>query len=451
MPEQTEQNLSQARDFMSGVCTDPEHTKILVALSGGMDSVALLLFLKESGFNIEAAHVNFGLRGAESDGDALFCTELCAKHNIPIHLYRVEKNVFLPGESVQKRARIIRYEWFEQLRQQYGFHWIVTAHHQDDQAETLVMQGLRRKSFQLFLPIPEKNGIILRPFLRTPRIQIAQWMQQRGQAFRDDSTNFEDVYLRNQIRHHIILPMRRIQPSLGDHFEERARLYMGQIRLISRFVEEKLPQIVSAEGDARKIHLPSLHSVFETEADIVLRYILDTWGETFAIQEQVLRLFNSEVGKKVAGLSGIYYRDREYIRRVPQKNTPQEAFILPGTRSFTWNGFHFSLEEIKPPHNFQPETSSRVLTMDAKRVTWPLYLRIWEAGDKMKPFGLEGKRKVSDILAGMKMAPDIKQNAFVMCSADKIIYVQDYRIAAPVRYRKDTRKVLIIRITPLQS
>lgn len=419
----------------------------LLALSGGMDSVALLLLLHQKGFSLKVAHVNYQLRGEESEGDEAFCRALCESLSLPIFVHRANPDLFKPGLSVQAVARDIRYSWFEELRVQEQCDFILTGHHRDDQAETIIMQALRRKAFKIFHPIAVKNGFVIRPFLGITRSEIKLWMEKRAYSWREDSSNAEDIYLRNKIRNHVIPELLQIQPSLNEHMEERVGLYLAQFRLIEKYILPKIPLILEEEEELKIIHLNKLIEIFETEACAVLAYLLDQWGESHSILNQIIRLMDSSTGKKVMGLTGIYFRDRENIVRRPYQQIPEEQPILPGTQTALFNGFKFSFSEFRPGKEFVPDKSPNVLTVDANRIQWPLLVRPWQPGDKMKPLGMEGTRKVSDILTGLKLSPSQRESAFVICSNEKVIFVQGYRIANKVRYRKDSRRLLEIRIT----
>ena len=420
---------------------------LLVALSGGMDSVALLRILVKHKFAVKVAHVNYGLRGEESDGDEAFCEALCTELHVPFFVHRSGADVFKPGLSIQAVAREIRYSWFEVLRQQEHCDFVLTGHHRDDQAETIIMQALRRKAFRMFQPIARLNGHVVRPLLGVTREEIRQWMEKGEYSWREDSSNAEDVYLRNQVRNRLIPELLKIQPSLSDHMEERVVLYQAQYNLLERAIVPHLGEIINGNEGNQTIYLQNILHLYGQDGSAVLAYLLDRLGEPASVGNQVTRLMTSDTGKKVMGLKGIYYRDRDRIIQSPYQDMPQEVWILPGISEVVYGKWKFSFREFRPSGNFIPEKSSEILVMDAARLKWPLRVRPWAPGDKMKPLGMEGSRKVSDILTGLKLPPPVRESAFVVSSDDKIIFVQGYRIANKVRYRKDTRRVLEIRIT----
>jgi tRNA(Ile)-lysidine synthase len=435
--------LAGMEDLIPGI----RSYSLLVALSGGMDSVALLRILIKNGFQVKVAHVNYGLRGEESDADEAFCEALCAELRVPFFVHRSGSEPFKPGLSVQAVAREIRYSWFEALCHQEHCDFVLTGHHRDDQAETIIMQALRRKAFKMYQPIARRNGNVVRPLLGVTRQEILQWMQQGGYAWREDSSNAEDIYLRNQVRNRLIPELLKIQPSLSDHMEERVVLYQAQYNLVERAILPHLTEIMEGEAEQQVLLLNNIVHLFGQDASAVLAYLLDRLGEPASVANQVIRLMASDTGKKVMGLKGIYYRDRDRIIHNPYQDMPQEVWILPGVSEVNYGNWKLSIREFRPSGNFIPEKTSDVLVMDASRLKWPLRIRPWAAGDKMKPLGMEGSRKVSDILTGLKLSPPVRESAFVISSDEKIIFVQGYRIANKVRYRKDTRRVLEIRIT----
>jgi len=439
----------QVEDFLHMRTPVKAGDKVLVAFSGGMDSVALLEIMHLNQWNPSATHVNFGLRGEESLTDAQFCRAFCEARNIPYFEKTVTPEEFKPGISVQMNARHIRYAWFEILRQTHNFDWILTAHHQDDQAETLVMQLLRRKNFEWFKSIPHMNVYLIRPLLDNSRKEIYTFVQEHSIPYREDSSNAEDVYLRNKIRHHIIPVMKEIQPSLIAHFEERMRLYNAQVSFAEMYIQEKLQGLLQVEGNTDCLDIEQLKQVMGVHAPAALHYLLGKWGENFAVTTQVIALLDSMPGKKVAGLSAWYFKDRQHIRRVrdyvPQ-GREEETVLLPEVRTLQWKDFVLEISRLRNSKNIPPPDDPWILYMDADRLKWPLRIRVWNEGDKMKPLGLKGNKKVSDILTDMKMPSDKKQSAFVILSGDEIIYVQSYRIANRVRINPRTRSVVQIQI-----
>jgi tRNA(Ile)-lysidine synthase len=429
------------------IVPDSLNQNFLVAVSGGMDSVALLRILSKNGYSLKVAHVNYQLRGEESDEDEEFCRKLCSDLSLPFFVHKADPELFKAGLSVQAVAREIRYQWFEELRKQENCAYILTGHHRDDQAETIIMQALRRKAFKIFSPIAKKNGFVIRPMLGVSRAEIKEWMVQHQFPWREDSSNAEDIYLRNKVRHRVIPELLQIQPSLNAHMEERVGLYQAQFKLLEKFILPQVSEFLNESDGQATIRLDKLNELFGAEAFAVLAYLLDHWGESHSILTQVLRLMDASTGRKVAGLSGIYFRDRENLVRVPFTQQPTEQIWVPGIQQGSFNGFSFSFREYKPGKDFVPNKSPQVLSMDASRVSWPLIIRPWQSGDRMKPLGMEGSRKVSDILTGIKLSAHQRESAFVITSNEKVIFVQGYRIANKIRIRKDTRRILEIRIT----
>jgi tRNA(Ile)-lysidine synthase len=309
------------------------------------------------------------------------------------------------------------------------------------------MQALRRKAFRMFQPIARLNGHVVRPLLGVTREEIRHWMEKGEYSWREDSSNAEDVYLRNQVRNRLIPELLKIQPSLSDHMEERVVLYQAQYNLLERAIVPHLGEIINGNEGNQTIYLQNILHLYGQDGSAVLAYLLDRLGEPASVGNQVIRLMTSDTGKKVLGLKGIYYRDRDRIIQSPYQDMPQEVWILPGISEVVYGKWKLSIREFRPSGNFIPEKSSEILVMDAARLKLPLRVRPWAPGDKMKPLGMEGSRKVSDILTGLKLPPPVRESAFVISSEDRIIFVQGYRIANKVRYRKDTRRVLEIRIT----
>jgi tRNA(Ile)-lysidine synthase len=434
--------------------TLPDYTAsdpLLVGFSGGMDSTVLLHALHTMGLPVAAAHVNYTLRGEESEQDAVFCREFCAERQIPFHLYTVDAQDFLPGLSVQVNARNIRYAWFDQVCTQFHYKRILTGHHLDDQVETAVMQWLRRKQADIWHPIPEVNRNIFRPFLKIPRQRLDAYATENSIEYRHDSSNDEDAYLRNRIRNHIIPELKAVQPSLLSHMQERLSLYASQYTMASQWLDLQLKTCLQEEGDVMRIHVQKFDDAFGAQSEAALHMLMTRWHEPFGIVGEVLKIWNADSGKQVSGMHAQYIKDRGYLCKVPFRTSPEMGFIRPGDTELEWNHFRFSIRTFPYTPGYVPPDHPWVLTMDAARLKWPLKLRVRKTGDTMKPLGMQGNKKVSDILTDMKMPADQKQQAYVLESANAVIYVQDFRISSQVRLSKNTKHVVQIHITPLTA
>lgn len=443
----TETLQSELRNLSEYRATDT----LLVGFSGGMDSTVLLHALHTLGLPVAAAHVNYSLRGEASELDARFCKDFCSDRGIPFHLYTVVPDDFAPGLSVQVNARNIRYAWFDRVCTQFQYQRILTGHHLDDQVETAVMQWLRRKQADIWHPIPGINRNIFRPFLKFPRQMLETYAIAHALNYRNDSSNDEDTYLRNRIRNQIIPELKAVQPSLLSHMQERLSLYASQYTMASQWLDLQLKTCLQEEGDVMRIHVQKFEDAFGTQSEAALHMLMTRWHEPYGIVGEVLKIWNADSGKQVSGLHAQYIKDRGHLCKVPFRTSPEMGFIRPGDTDLEWNHFRFSIRTFPYPPGYVPPDNPWVLTMDAARLKWPLKLRVRKTGDTMKPLGMQGNKKVSDILTDMKMPADKKQQAYVLESANAIIYVQDFRISSQVRLSKNTKHVVQIHITPLTA
>jgi len=424
---------------------------LLVGFSGGMDSTVLLHALHALGLPVAAAHINYCLRGEESSQDADFCAQFCAERKIPYHLYTVQPSDFVAGLSIQVNARNIRYAWFANVCRQFHYHHVLTGHHLDDQVETAVMQWLRRKQADIWRPIPQMNHSIFRPLLHIPRQTLEAYAAANSVAFRHDSSNDDDAYLRNQIRHHIIPEMKQVQPSLLSHIQERLSVYEAQFQMASQWLDLHLPQCLSTVEGVSKLNIEKFDLAFGAQSQAAFQMVMTQWHEPHAVYIQVLKIWNSIPGKQVSGTHALFIKDRNEICRVPYSNQADVGFIQAGDTEVVWNHFRFVISTFPHPAGYVPPDDAHILTMDASKLRWPIKLRIRQTGDTMKPLGMKGNKKVSDILTDIKMAVDQKSKAYVIESSDSIIYVQDFRIASQVRLSNQTRQIVQIQIYSLKA
>ena len=402
--------------------------KVLVALSGGADSVALLLLLKELGYGCEAAHCNFHLRGAESDRDEAFVRQLCQERQTVLHVTHFQTKEYAAARhlSIEMAARELRYAWFEELRKETGAQAIAVAHHADDSLETFLLNLLRGTGINGLRGIRPRNGYVVRPLLCLNRTDILRYLEQKGQTYVTDSTNLQDEYMRNKIRLRLLPLMEEINPSarrslLGtiDHLDEAAALYNKGVEAASRRVRAE-------EG----IRIEAL--LKETSPQTILFEILHPLGFNKAQTEDIFRACTGQSGRVFESRDWCVVKDRELLL-VQQKRKADDVRPL------------LKVTEYPYDERFVIPREKHRACFDTDKLRGELYLRLWKPGDVFVPFGMKGKKTISDYLTDRKYSLLQKRRQWVLCCGDDVVWLVGERIDN--RYRVvdgQTRRVTVV-------
>ena len=408
--------------------------KVLVALSGGADSVALLRILLSLGYTCECSHCNFHLRGLESDRDESFVRQLCEEHSIPLHVTHFDTSAYAKEHhlSIEMAARELRYEWFEHIRKEIEASVIAVAHHRDDSVETFLLNLMRGAGINGLKGIPVKNGYIVRPLLSVSRDIILDYLQAINQGYVTDSTNLEDEYMRNKIRLNILPLMKEVNPSVMETIQETtfrlsevANIYQkDRMETITHKVTFLSPELLRI----------SLIDVLEDVAPIsLLHEVLSPKGfNASQIQDIYRSLSSSQSGKRFFSTEWEVLRDREYLW-IQKKDSIQ---LIP----------ELIIEEIERTPSFVIPRDKHIACLDADKLNHPLTIRKWERGDKFIPLGMNGKKKVSDYLTDKKFSLFQKENQYVVCSGEDIVWLVNERTDHRYRITDNTQRVLFIKI-----
>lgn len=422
--------------------------RLLVAVSGGQDSVVLAEFLHRQGYDIGIAHCNFQLRGKESDGDEAFVKALAKDLSVPYHVQRFNTKAFSKGMglSTQEAARELRYAWFHELMEVHGYECILTAHHKRDQLETVLINQIRGTGLKGLRGIPLQNGFVCRPFLETDKPDIEQYAQRHKIKWRDDSSNMSEEYLRNQIRLQLLPVMKKLEPNVENIFSKNAQKASEAFDLLTFLLDDVISDMVdneSVEGDF-KISIDRLGAY--PHPHIILYQILNRLGFSFEQSKAAGELLDSESGKMIQNEDYGVWRDREHlwIRRVD--NIP---FMLEipdvGTYEFPYGTLEISMVENK---NIDFKTTPRnQCLLDAGKLEFPLLVRNWEDGDRFQPLGMTGTKLVSDFFIDLKLPVFKKKQIPIVLSADKIVWVGGFRPDHRFKVEPGSKQVIRISFT----
>lgn len=411
--------------------------KVLVALSGGADSVALLRVLLASGYQCVAAHCNFHLRGEESDRDEDFVRRLCEGLGVGLHVTHFDTHDYARQKkvSIEMAARELRYAWFGKLRQRVGAEAIAVAHHRDDCVETVLLNLIRGTGINGLKGIRVRNGYVVRPLLNESRSSIEEYLKAIGQEYVTDSTNLQDEYMRNKIRLNILPMMRELNPRVSDNIFETSRKLEEVVDIYKsdriKTVNDKLEMVTENEFRIR------ISDILNDWAPMsLLHEILECFGFKTAQEKDVMRCMKGhQSGKRFYAKEWEILRDREelIIRHMQQADMEPELLV----------------QEMEIESGFVVPKDRHVAYVDADKVKCPLIIRRWQQGDKFVPLGMKGKKKVSDYLTDRKFSLFDKENQWVVCSGEDIVWLVNERPDHRFRVTDDTRRVFVLKVKSL--
>ena len=416
---------------------------ILLAVSGGIDSMAMLHLFKEGGYRISVAHCNFQLRGAESDKDELLVVEECKRLAVPFFVRRFETETYAweQGISIQMAARDLRYAWFDELVKEQGYNFMATGHHFDDSMETIVLNLTKSTSVEGFAGIPLKNRNIIRPLLFATRAKVTEYANAKGYKWREDESNLTDDYQRNFVRHHIIPKLKELNPSLESTWQNGLEKIEGDLELLHIGFNAWKKESVSESKDRFVIKKKSLHN-FYAGASPLWRYIQ---GFAFNCEQarEIIQTINGQSGKRFLSPTHILVIDRDEIIVTPHSHEWNAARIESGDREVPlgpWRMF-FSTGETPTISADKMEAA-----LDADSLKFPLTWRKWKKGDAFQPLGMTHKKKLSDFMVDNKVSLADKNITTVLESEGEIVYVVGWRIDDRFKIRESTKRVLNIRV-----
>ncbi len=436
MFDQFIQNLEEKQLF--------EHNqKVLLAVSGGIDSMVLLHLFEKSGFEYGIAHCNFQLRGEESDGDEQFVRDQVQQHGIPSFFETFETTEYanVKGISIEMAARELRYEFFERIRSEHNYDYIATAHHQDDLIETFFLNLSRKTGIKGLSGIKDKKGKIIRPLLFAGREEIEQYAVQNYLEYREDSTNSQVVYQRNFLRHKILPLFGELNPAFKknmlasvDNLREAEKVYASAI-------ECEKERIVKTEGESTIISITALQrSEF---SKTVLLEILSEFGFNPSVVDEVFASLVTLSGKQFFSKTHRLVKDREKLF-VSELNTEEKRiYYIEEDDMELFAPLDISIEKLDAD-DFTISKERHIACIDLDEVAFPLLIRKWKQGDYFQPLGMTGFKKVSDFFIDQKIPIHEKENTWLLCSGKKIVWIMGLRLDNRFKVTPDTKQVLKI-------
>lgn len=421
--------------------------KVIVGISGGADSVALLHFLKEEGYQCVAAHCNFHLRGEESNRDEQFVRNLCHKWDIALEVidFNTEKIASEQKISIEMAARELRYRWFEELRLKHNAEAIAVAHHKDDSVETFLLNLIRGTGIRGLSGMKPANGNIIRPLLCVSRNEVEVYADNNHLDFVIDSTNSETLYTRNKIRLEVLPLLQQINPAIKEtiiqtsgYLNDTAELYLAEI-------EQQRNKLVREE--AGKIYI-SIRNLQESPfAQPILFELLSPYGYNSHVCGEIFNSLNGLSGKQFYSPEYRLIKDREELILEIRKDENVQPVTILSPEVIITHPVKMSIKIVSADDFIIPK-DKRIGCFDADKVNFPLTFRKWQTGDRFTPFGMKGSKKLSNYFSDHKYSLLRKEEALVLCSNDKIIWLVGERTDNRFRIDEHTTRILVIQLEP---
>jgi len=440
--------------------------RYIVGLSGGGDSVALLLILKELGYYVEAAHCNFHLRGKESQRDEEYCINLCKEQDIKLHLIHFQTAEYAEKHkvSIEMAARTLRYNYFEALRQNIGADAVCVAHHRDDSVETVLLNLVRGTGLRGLMGIRPRNKHIIRPLLACSKADIEAYLAAKEQAFVTDSSNLVADVKRNKLRLEVVPTLKEINPSFDETIMKMSESIGEAQKIINASLKSAFSSIVSVEnGDADTLFsqlqdgtlkqaLPNLRIDIAAlqayvSSEYFLFYLLIPYGFTSPQVRSIASSLSSETGKEYITDSYTLLFDRKMILVSQREKTAPKPLELPETGKYIYSEqCSIEVKEEVVDCNFTIPTAPNEIVVDKAKVHFPLVLRRTATADRFRPFGMRGSKLVSDYLTNLKVDAVSKRKQLVLVDGNgEIMWLVGRRSSETYRIGSATTTALRIR------
>ena len=422
--------VKKVKEFIEKEDLFSKQDKILVALSGGADSVALTRILITLGYHCEAAHCNFELRGEESDRDEDFVRNFCRSLNIKCHSIHFETRRYAAQQSIsiEMAARELRYNWFSKICEESDCQVVAVAHHKDDSVETMLLNLIRGTGINGLLGIRPKNGNVVRPLLCASRQEVVAYLHRMNQTYVTDSTNLEDEYTRNKIRLNLLPLMEEINPSVKDGLVKTSSYLNDISKVYQQAIKESIDRIFITPE--KEISIEKLMN--EPAPQALLFEVLSPLGFNSTQVEEVYGSLNGQPGKRFISSQWQVVKDRELLLIEKVKTANDKPQII--------------FEEVLFTKEFVIPKDKNTACFDANKFKGVISIRKWEKGDYFIPFGMKGKKLVSDFMTDSKFSLLKKEQQWVLSCNDQIAWLIGERTDNRFRIDDSTQKVIIAKL-----
>ena len=434
MPFDFESHINQNLSFLT-------KSKLLIAISGGLDSLVLTHLCHQLKLDMALAHCNFNLRGVESDADEDFVLQLAEDLNIEVFIESFDTKTYASEHqlSIQMAARELRYTWFNDLTEQLKFEYVLTAHHADDNLETFLINLSRGTGLEGLTGIPEINNNIVRPLLPFSRQQLEAYAKENKLKWREDSSNASAKYLRNKIRIDVIPALKEMNPQLLQNFNKTLLHLQESYGIIEDRIVNIQKKIVTVDGETVRLDIKKLLKLSNPKA--YLYQLLKDFN--FTDWDDVTNLLKAQSGKQLYSETHRIVKDRDFILLTELSSNEFQKISIPENESHIIT--HIGSLNFKLVKQINKSNTSTIY-VDKEKLKFPLTLRQWEEGDYFFPFGMKGKKKLSKYFKDEKMSLIQKENILVICSGKDIVWVLEKRADDRFKVTENTKQILKIEL-----
>lgn len=420
--------------------------RVLVAFSGGPDSVALATLLLETGYQIAIAHMNFGLRGSDSDAEEAFSRDFVKKHKLAFHHQSVDAGQHAETHkmSLQMAARELRHQWFQSLCKLHAYDAVALGHHADDQVETFFINLFRGSGLKGIKAMEPKSGNLIRPLLFADREQIMQFLKKKKLAYRTDSSNLENVYLRNSIRNKLIPIMHSIDEKALSGLKQSILHLKQNHDLYQELINKQRTLLLKKEGDKIIIPKKKLRE-FKNQQSLLFELLQPYQFDKSLIPRMI---------EAMDGPSGKVFHSRQYTLHIERNHLELLAVAGAEIKStvyiheptvFESAGFTLRFRLLKKDPDFTPSPESNMAFLDADKLQFPLVVRPWKRGDRFYPLGMQNSKLLSDFFADNKLSNSQKKALRLLCNNNgDIVWVIGMRIDHRYRITSDSQNILLV-------
>ena len=438
--------LKQLTEFIIKQKLFKKEDAIMLTVSGGIDSVVMCDLFYKAGFFFGIAHCNFKLRGKESDEDEVFVKSLSKKYKVPFHSknFDTESDSKKKKKSIQMSARDLRYAWFNKIAKEKKYDFIATAHHLDDSIETFFINILRGTGITGLQGVPIKLGKIIRPLLFANKTMIRNYAKEENLLWREDSSNFTDKYLRNNIRHHIIPSLKKLNAGFEKTIAKELSYLKDAGEIFKKFIEEKKREVVVKEGKNILFNIKKLKD--SGYAETILHELLRAYNFSPETTELIAKRMYTTAGKKFLSPTYRLIKDRNFLILTPKSVDKEKkaSLLKKHQNSFNNQHLHLKIEIMDGGLSQIIDKSIHIAYLDYSTLVFPLRIRKWKQGDFFYPLGMNGKKKLSDFLIDQKIPISEKENVYVLESGKKIAWIINYRLDNRFKILPVTNKILKI-------
>lgn len=434
--------ITQVQEFISHNKLLQKRSKIIVGLSGGPDSMVLIHILIQLGYECIAAHCNFHLRGEDSNNDEKFVIKWCEKNSILLETDSFDTIAYADENkiSIEMAARDLRYEWFEKLRVKHKADTIAIAHHRDDSIETILINLIRGTGIKGLTGIPLKNNHIVRPLLSISRNEIMEYLSNNQVPYVTDLTNEVDIYIRNTLRLKVLPLLEEINPSVRNSILTTSANLQEVEKIYNNYIINIIPLVLNDS----QINITQLKKTYSPQS--LLFEILSPLGFTSSVIVDISNNLDSIPGKIYLSNKYRLIKDRKHliISEIKPDEHSNSEFLIHPDYSIIDHPFTMTLKAVLHDSQFKIEKRSTKLHVDFDKLTFPLILRKWKHGDWFIPFGMSGKKKLSDFFTDNRFNLLDKEETWVITSGEDIVWIVNHRVDNRFRITNDSKMILTI-------